>query len=70
MGEWALQTFYFVAIPRLDGTAPTLEKAIEGRFFLDPSDAQAFRLHTLVEDGITASVFFATATIPRQKPLP
>ena len=62
--EWHCQ-FYFIAAARRDGSAPSIEKAVEAKFFLDPDEAEMFR-RTVSEDlGYNYRVFEGTAVVPR-----
>ncbi len=60
---------YFVAAPRVDGTAPPLEKVSNGRFFLIFDDAKDYCEHLSERVGYTYKVFLADVLIPRRKPI-
>ena len=60
--------FYFVASPRRDGSAPTLEKACEERIFLMKGEADAYAEYLRNDlPGVNYRVFTATAVIKRSQ---
>ncbi len=62
------QIFYFIATPRRDGTAPSLEKAKFQEFYLSYGEAVDALKHMPQADAHTYKIFAATATIDRVKP--
>jgi hypothetical protein len=60
------QVFYFIAAPRKDGTAPSLEKAAERLFLTFEAANDAIR-YDYQANGF--KVFVANAVIPRGVPV-
>jgi len=67
MNETWENLVYFVAAPRKDGTAPSVEKALDGRIFLMFSEADEYREGRSRTVGYPYKVFRATIVIPRQE---
>lgn len=68
MDQWHF-LFYFVGQRRKDGTAPSLEKAVEERFFLTFDQAKPLLDQVTKEIGDYYGIFPAEAIIPRIKPI-
>lgn len=60
---------YFVAAPREDGTAPSIEKAIGEKLHLTFDEADKARNQFIAGSGNPYAVFMATITIPRKAPV-
>lgn len=68
MSAWTNE-FFFIAAPRKDGTAPKLEKAVDGKLYLEKGEAITV-CDELSEANLYAyGVFPATAEILRQPPV-
>ena len=63
--EYWTSLFYFVGAGRKDGTAPSLEKALDGKIFYTFDEAEYFRRVVSADVGYGYKVFSAVAIIPR-----
>jgi hypothetical protein len=68
MNTWHFD-FYFVGQRRADGTAPTLEKAVDQKFFLTHDSAKPLLDIVTKEVGDYYGIFPAMAIIPRCRPV-
>ena len=67
-GTWSY-LIYFVAAPRRDGTAPSMNKACEDKIFFTFKDADEYREKISKEVGYEYKVFYAYTLTPRMPPV-